>query len=81
MLDAIRDGEIMITQAVREAGGEIFAIESRFAAHAENGRNSTAFLEWCQDSEEEQQQGITHGNDVLHSQSYENTTIHPYETM
>ena len=81
-LSAIEQGELLISKSVQDAGGEIFAMESRFAAHAgPDGRNSSAFLEWCVDSPEEQEQGVTHWNDVLNSQRYEGTTIHPYETM
>ena len=82
MLSAVRDGETMISTWIREAGGEVFAMENRFVSHAGlGGRNSSAFLEWCVDSPEESEQGITHGNDVLHTQLYEGTTMHPYETM
>lgn len=82
MLSAVRDGETMISTWIREAGGEVFAMENRFVSHAgPDGRNSSAFLEWCVDSPSENAQGLTHGNDVLHTQFYEGTTMHPYETM
>lgn len=82
MLSAIRDGETMISTWTREAGGEVYAMENRFVVHAGwDGRNSSAFLDWCVDSQEENKQGVTHGNDVLHSQLYEGTTVHPFETM
>lgn len=82
MLSAIRDGETMISTWIRESGGEVYAMENRFVVHAgPDGRNSSAFLDWCIDGPEETEQNFTHWNDVLHSQLYEGTTIHPYETM
>lgn len=64
---------------IMKAGGDVFAMESRFVAHAgTSGKDTTAFLEWCVD-----QPGntVTGGNDVLHTGNYEGSSLHPYETM
>ena len=82
MTSAVRDGETAITGWITEAGGDVFAMESRFAAHAGPSRkNTTAFLEWCVDTAESLKTGPTHWNDVLHTGLYEGSTLHPYETM
>ena len=82
MASAVRDGETAITGWIRKAGGDVFAMESRFAAHAGPSRkNTTAFLEWCVDTAESLNIGPTHWNDVLHSGMYEGSTLHPYDTM
>lgn len=79
MQSAIADGETRLASAVMEAGFEVVAMNGRFAAHAgPDGRNATAFLEWCVDQPGRDWSG---GNDILHSGNYEGSSLHPFETM
>lgn len=78
MPSAVADGETAMTGWIRDAGGDVFAMESRYTAHAgPGGKNTTAFLDWCIDKPG----GPNHGSDVLHSGFYEGSSMHPYETI
>lgn len=79
MGSAVTDGETQMANRIMQAGGNVFAMESRFVAHAGvDGKDTAAFLEWCVDRPEKAGTG---GDDVLHTGNYEGSTLHPYETM
>ncbi|KAI5360311.1 hypothetical protein Slin15195_G121730 [Septoria linicola] len=79
MHSAVADGETAIAQRVMAAGYDVYAMESRFAAHAGDMRkNTTSFLEWCVDTPDTVGRG---GDDILHTGNYLGSTLHPYETI
>ena len=61
MHSAVADGETAIAQRIMAAGFDVYAMESRFTAHAGPTRkNATEFLEWCVDTAEIAGRGELH---------------------
>ncbi|SMQ50608.1 unnamed protein product [Zymoseptoria tritici ST99CH_3D7] len=81
MDSAVRDGETRLAGLIAESGGNVYAMEGRFGAHAGvGGKDTEKFLEWCVDGEGTVE-GHGGGNDVLHTGNYEGSSLHPYETI
>lgn len=77
-MDTVQNGEMQASNWVLAAGGDVYAMEGRFAAHAGrlDGNFSSTFLEWCENTDD-----VRSGQEIVVSGKYEGGTIHPYETM
>lgn len=67
--DAVMGGEVQLTNWVRDAGYDVYAMMAAFAGRAGVGGNSTSYEHNCT------------GDEVYMGKAYDGVSLHPYDTM